>query len=241
MQIPVRRQRSWPTSLGAPVAAPRRHRCRLSRGIGKLALMIPIIAVMAGCSAVGDVDNSDNNVILRIEAIVPDEEANVWGDVLTDEGGIPSDVGSFTFSASLKAPVSTDPTATAPVLQDIALDRYEVTFTRTDGGTAVPPGFTRGISGLVRLTELGATEPVEFTVNDVAVVPATVKLQQPISFLIDPGVEPGTNFANIQVNARIQFFGRTISGNEVTVVANWGIDFTNWADVEDETPGGGGN
>jgi hypothetical protein len=134
----------------------------------------------------------------------------------------------------LKAPVSTNPAVTAPVLEDVMLDHYEVTFTRTDGGSAAPPGFTRGIAGLVRLTELGATTPVELVINGVEIVPATLKLQPPISFLIQPGTEPGTNFFNIQVNARIQFFGRTVSGDEVTVTANMGIDFAQWADVDDE-------
>jgi len=37
------------------------------------------------------------------------------------------------------------------------------------------------------------------------------------------------------VNARIQFFGRTIAGNEVSVVANVGINFAQWADPEEES------
>ncbi len=236
MLTPLRSQRSWPTSLGAPVAAMRHRRNRAVRGIGKLALMMTIVGLFVGCTANGQLDNTDASVVLQIEELIKIEEDYLWGDVQDDiTGGIPSDVASIDFSGVLKAPISTNPSITAPDLQHIQLERYEVTYTRTDGGTSVPPGFTSGIAGLVRLTEIGATDPVVLTVVNVTIVPATIKGQPPISFLIDPGTESGTNFFNIQVNARIQFFGRTIAGNEVSVVANVGINFAQWADPEEES------
>ena len=233
MLKPLRSQRSWPTSLGAPVAPPRRPRKRKARGFGKLALMMSIIFMVAGCNAPGDIDNDDGNVILQVEFVQKLEDSNVWGDVQSDEGGIPSDIADVTFTAVLKAPITTNPVQTRPDLQNIRLERYEVTYTRTDGGTATPPGFTAGIAGLVRLSDFGATDPEEFTLFGVTIVPATIKAQPPISFLITPGTESGTNFANIQVNARVQFFGRTVAGHEVSVVANLGINFAQWADVDD--------
>jgi hypothetical protein len=182
-----------------------------------------------GCSAAGDIDNAANNVILNIEAI--NLVSDPWGDVLTTGGTILDDTADFTFSAVIKAPITTNPALLLPELQNIALERYEVTFTRTDGGTAVPPGFTRGISGVVRLSETSAEEVVLSTFGGLVVVPSTTKAQPPISFLIDPGTEPDTNFANIQVNARIQFFGRTFAGDQVIVVGNIGINFANYGDT----------
>jgi hypothetical protein len=183
--------------------------------------------MILGCSAEGTVDNGANNVILIVELV--QLESDPFGDVLTSGGTILDDVALFDMAAVLKAPISTSPNTLRPDLQNVALERYEVTFTRTDGGTLLPPGFTRGISGLVRLSEPGS-EAALVTPLSIIVVPSTIKAQPPISFLISPGSEEGTNFINIQVNARIQFFGRTLAGDEVTVVANIGINFANYGD-----------
>ena len=96
----------------------------------------------------------------------------------------------------------------------------------------------RGVTGLVRLTEPSAEEVKITTIPNVVIVPSTTKAQPPISYLISPGTEQGTNFANIQVNARVQFFGKTLAGDEVTVVANIGVNFANYGD--NNTSGGGG-
>jgi hypothetical protein len=196
--------------------------------LARLALVLPVAGLAIGCTADGEIDNADNNVILNIEELLLTSEP--FGDVLTSGGTILDDTVQVDFSAVLKAPITTNPQLVQPDLQSIALERYEVTFTRTDGGTVAPPGFTRGISGLVRLTEPAAEEVVLLTLSNIVIAPSTTKAQPPISYLISPGSEPGTNFTNIQVNARIQFFGRTLSGQQVTVVGNVGINFANYGD-----------
>lgn len=193
-----------------------------------LALALLLGSFVTACTAPGDVDNADSNVIFNIEAIR--QQSEPFGDVQTTTGVILDDVVEIDLSASLKAPISTNPTAPPPDLQNIVLDRYEVTFTRTDGGTATPPGFTRGASGLVRLSELGGDDVELFTITGLVILPSTIKAQPPISFLISPGSEPSTNFTNIQLDARIQFFGHTISGHQVTVVGNVGLNLANYGD-----------
>jgi len=221
-----RTQRSWRTSLGAPRAG--RTVREIASRLGRLALLVPLAALVVGCTATGDVDNTANNVILNIEDV--QYLSDPFGDVLTSGGTILDDTISVDFSAVLKAPITTNPAVVQPDLQSIALDRYEVTFTRTDGGTQAPPGFQRGIAGLVRLTEPQAEEVVIQNITGIVILPSTTKAQPPISYLISPGSEPGTNFTNIQVNARIQFFGHTLAGDPVTVVGNIGINLANFGD-----------
>ena len=204
------RSSSRATSIAAPAANPRRGSSPFVRRLAGLALVLPLALLIVGCST--DVGDTAANVILNIDTITL--ESDPWGDVLATSGTILDDTVLVTFSAFLKGPVTTNAQITTPELQNINLERYEVTFTRTDGGTAVPPGFTRGIAGTVRLTVLGAEELKQFTLG-VVLVPSTIKAQPPISFLISPGQEPATNFVNIQVDARIQFFGRTITGDPV--------------------------
>ena len=216
---------SWSPSLAAPAASPRRGRSLLVRGLAGL-LVLPLASMIIGCGT--DVGDTAANVILNIDSIQLD--SSPWGDVLSSSNIILDDTITITFSAFLKAPLTIDPNTVAPELQNVNLERYEVTFTRTDGGTAVPPGFTQGIIGTVRLTGLGVEEVKQFSLFGLVLVPSTIKAQPPISFLISPGSEPVTNFTNIQVNARIQFFGRTITGDPVTVVGNIGINFANFGD-----------
>lgn len=220
-------RRSGQTSLGAPVAAGRPRR-GLARALAKLVLVLPVAAAVIGCSANGDVDELASSVIFNIESF--EVQSVPFGDMITSGGTILDDAVTFELSAVLKAPITTNPQVTAPDLQIIALDHYEVTFTRTDGGTAVPPGFTRGITGVVRLSEPGTQQVNVTTLSNIVIAPSTTKAQPPLSFLISPGSEPSTNFTNIQVNARIQFFGTTTGGDPVTVVGNIGINFADYGD-----------
>lgn len=116
-----------------------------------------------------------------------------------------------------------------PALQDILLERYEVTFNRTDGGTVKPPGFQRALSAKVRVTPHGSpTETI--TGLTLVLVPSTHKSQPPLSHLILPGFEPVTGFVNIQATATVRFFGHTIAGDVVQAEAAIGLNFADFAD-----------
>jgi len=222
-----RSNRSGQRSLGAPEGALGQPQAPLRRGLIKLALMAPVVALAMGCSVVGNIDETANAVVLVINSITPTSDP--FGDVLSTSGTIPDDGISVIFSAHLKSPIAASPNITTPELQDIVLERYEVTFQRTDGGTQVPPGFTRAMTARVRLTALGSGTLNSTTVA-LVILPSTTKAQPPISFLISPGTEPGTNYANIQVRATITFFGKTLSGDAVTVTGQLGINLANFGD-----------
>ena len=220
---------SWQRSLGVRVTTPRRRRQpSLLRGLVRLAAVLPLMVVTFGCTLEGDLDDTANNVILVLSGLAPTSDP--FGDVITTTGTILEDSLTATFSAHLKAPITTNPTTTRPELQEVVIERYEVTFTRTDGGTAVPAGFTRAIALRVRLSEAGADDLNESTIS-LVIVPSTQKAQPPISFLISPGIEPGTNFTNIQITANITFFGRTLAGDSVSVSGAIGINFANYGDT----------
>jgi len=186
-------------------------------------LLLAVVAGPAACSAPGSIDNTQAPVILIAGNVA--QVSDPFGDVLTSGGTIPDDSVTVRFTARLKQ--SSD--NTAPALQEVVLDRYEVTFTRTDGGTAVPAGFQRAITAKVRLTPNNASQEV-FTEVTVSVMPSTSKAQPPISFLISPGFEPDTGFVNIQCTATLRFFGHTIAGEKVSTTASIGINFANFGD-----------
>ena len=205
-----------------------RLRARLGGGVC-LGIVAALLFTLPGCGASGDIDNTENAVVLVLVSITP--ASDPFGDVLSNSGTILDDTVDVVFSAHLKAPVTNASSNTvAPTLQDIILERYEVTYSRTDGGSQVPAGFSRGISLRVRLTPHGEVVLRESSYNGLVIVPSTTKAQPPVSLLIDPGFESQTGYVNIQVNAHITFFGRTIAGDQVTASAIVGINFANFGD-----------
>lgn len=220
-------QRTETEALGTVLQARRPRRGR-RRWWGRGALLLALALVAFGCAAAGDIDDTENAVILVINSI--SQSSDPFGDVLTSSGGILPDTVDVELSAHLKTPTAPPGSPSEPVLQDVLIERYEVIFRRTDGGTDVPKGFQRGMSLRVRVTPPGESSLRTSTVEDLVVVPATTKSQPPISFLIDPGFEPSTGFVNIQVEATMRFFGRTLSGDRVSAVGSIGINFANFAD-----------
>ena len=191
----------------------------------------PVVAVLvcsflflaASCGTSGGLQDTSAPVILVVNSLTADNTP--FGDVLTSDGVLPADVVIASLTARMKNPTD----LTLPTLQEILLERYEVTFSRTDGGSVIPPGFQRAISAKVRVTPHGAvTERV--TDLTLVLVPATHKSQPPLSHLIQPGFEPVTGFVNIQVTVTVRFFRHTIAGDAVQAVATIGLNFADFAD-----------
>ncbi len=196
--------------------------CRLGSHRALLLLALTASVAAGGCTA-GTNDSTPGPVLLIVGNV--SQTSDPFGDILTSGGTIPEDTVQVNFTARLKNPSD----LTQPALQDIVLERYEVTFERTDGGTAVPAGFQRSMSARVRVTPHGQQNEFLTTV-DVVVMPSTSKTQPPISHLISPGVEPGTGFVNIQVRATIRFFGTTVSGQAMSAETAVGINFADFGD-----------
>lgn len=212
--------------LSAPRVADSRPMTHARPRRGRLAAAFALLAILAGvggCSANGGLDDSAGAVFLVVSTI--EAISDPFGDVITSSGSILEDRVRVDLVARLKNPTD----VTAPTMQEIVIDRYEVTFSRTDGGSAVPAGFTRGINQKVRITEHGSTTE-RITQFDIVLAPATIKSQPPIAHLVSPGIEPGTGYVNIQATATIRFYGQTLSGDPITASATIGIDFANFAD-----------
>lgn len=196
------------------------HRQASWKTIGLLLIAVSLF----GCTAPGGIDNTPAPVILVVGNI--SQQSDPFGDVITSGGTIPEDTIQVEFTARLKNGLDN----TAPVLQEIIIQRYEVTFERTDGGVAVPAGFQRAINFRVRVTANNSQSDIITTV-DLVLVPSTSKAQPPISHLVSPGFEPDTGFINIQVTATIRFFGRTLAGEAISATAKIGVNFANFGDT----------
>ncbi len=187
------------------------------------AAVCSLVITLTACGTSGGLQNTSAPVTLIISSLTASNTP--FGDILNTDGTIPVDSVSVSLIARMKNPAD----ATQPALQDILLERYEVTFSRTDGGAAVPPGFQRAMSAKVRVTPHGSpTESI--TGVTLVLVPSTHKSQPPLSHLILPGFEPDTGFINIQATATVRFFGHTIAGDAVQAEAAIGLNFADFAD-----------
>lgn len=99
--------------------------------------------------------------------------------------------------------------ATSPVM-NVEMDSYEVTFTRADTGTRLPPPYVRHIFGVA---------PVggEIVYENLPVMSLEQLRNPPLSDLLveNGGFDKETLSSLIILNIEMRFFGRTLAGREV--------------------------
>lgn len=109
--------------------------------------------------------------------------------------------------------IAVNPDATTSDLMNVALDLYEVTFTRGDTGTRVPTPFVFRLSGIV---------PVSGTLmlSNFPLMSSEQMRSPPLSDLLfeNGGFDKETNETTITLNATFVVFGSTLAGSEVASI-----------------------
>ena len=183
--------------------------------------VLALCLASASCGSVREGTGTSFLVISRLEAASgakPSEFAGLLqSDVLTVVDKIPStfsDNGRVTLRLGLKDPISpAQPTQN----QAITIDRYHVEFKRSDGrnspGVDVPYGFDGAFTVTVTDQSLATFELVRHIAKDEAPLRALVNNPTVISTI-----------------AEITFFGRDLTGHEVSVVGHITVDFGDFGD-----------
>lgn len=101
----------------------------------------------------------------------------------------------------------------ATSLMDVEIDSMEVTFTRADAGSRLPPPFVQRLIGLV---SAGGT----LTYSNLNVMTLEQMRNPPLSDLLfaNGGFDKETGANNIKLNLVVRFFGRTLAGRSVASV-----------------------
>ncbi len=167
----------------------------------RILLFLLIAAALTGTSCRSRTDRSEGSVVLSV----------------THFNGLPISVslsgpaGSFQIGQVTLSNFFKDPSVTSPTghdLEGIELQNYEITYTRRDQGTRVPPPTVQSIFGLV---------PPEGTL-DLFNIPFLTTNQTgnpPLSDLSTLGHDSETGTTVITLDVSMRFFGRTISGDSV--------------------------
>jgi hypothetical protein len=183
-----------------------------------------LAAVTAGC---GDLVGQDrSSVILVIDSLEAASGAETSltfaptlnSDVLT-RGGFVTDPGRVTIRL-----IGKDLGELVTATNAVTINRYLVTFRRTDGrntpGVDVPQPFD---SALTFTVASGAAQTRSFEL-----IRHVAKFESPLIALRDNA--GNINFSVISTIADITFFGRDQAGREVSVTGSIGIQFGDFAD-----------
>jgi hypothetical protein len=176
------------------------------------------------CSSCGDVVREGKSasflVIDRLEGARGGGSNQNWGTVLASDvrtnGGVYEDMGRVALRLAPKD-VTGNPLSTN---NDVTINRYRVTFYRSDGrnqqGVDVPYAFDGAATFTV--SEAGSTAGF-------ILVRQQSKLEPPLIQLVGLG-----GALTISTLADVTFYGRDQVGNEVTVTGTIGVNFADWAD-----------
>jgi hypothetical protein len=169
------------------------------------------LSLMLACS------EERGQVLFKISEVYPSNDP--FGDVLTNDGAIPSDSVDIIFGNDVKNPNALGSLTYA----DVMVENITFSFARTDGGSDKPDNFRISVS--YRVPANSSTR-----VDGLGVVPATMKTKFPISDLIFYGYERSTNFSSIKMDVLIEAEGHTIEGDRVYASGRISIELANWAD-----------
>ncbi len=185
-----------------------------------IAVVLGIIFLLSSCNPIED--DSKSSSLLTIESIKGQDAEGTAADYLqsdvTKNGTIYADVAVATLRASTLDPA---PILGSSQFNDIVLDRYTVTYSRTDGkntpGVDVPLSFEGSLTALVKAD---SSVSVSFiVVRDVA------KLEPPLVALADGGAE-----GVLTCVAQIDIYGHDLINNKVKATGYLTIYFANYVD-----------
>jgi hypothetical protein len=104
---------------------------------------------------------------------------------------------------------------------DVKLDRYQVSYQRTDGGKLVPPSFVRSTAQVITLT--GGTQ----SLSDFIAFETNALNQAPFAALLpqNGGKDAETGLSFVKLNIILTVFGQTLAGDRVQGSATFPINF----------------
>lgn len=157
-------------------------------------LVFLLVAALAGCRS--ETDRSEGTVLLSV----------------TDFDELPARVsvatGPFSIGQIEVRNIPKDPTGSTSDLMSVEMRSYEVVFVRRDTGQRVPPALAQSVFGLIAV---GSTT----TFDNLPLLTADQLQNPPLSDLARFGRDTETGSAIIVLDARLRFFGRTLSGDDI--------------------------
>jgi len=153
------------------------------------------MAVVLGCNARTDKANG-GGILLTIETFdqLP---------VAISASDLSATIGTVTLRSVVK-----NPSQGSSDLMKVELQSYEVTFSREDTGTRLPPRLVESIFGTI---DPGGT----YTLTNGPFMRLDQFNNQPLKDLRELGLDPETGSTVIRLRVGIRFYGRTLAGDTI--------------------------
>ena len=162
-------------------------------------LTLGLLALAAGACSSGDLSKTDSGgVTLSVtdfDGLPITVSARSSGDL--------AQIGSLTVTN-----VAVDPSGTTSDLMNVEIQSYEVTYTRADTGTRVPPKLVNYIFGIAPVNGT-------FVMTDGPFMRAEQFNTQPILDLKNLGIDSETGSRQVRLTVGMRFFGHTLAGKAV--------------------------
>ncbi|MEL7060050.1 MAG: hypothetical protein AAGN46_08500 [Acidobacteriota bacterium] len=171
------------------------------KALVRIPLILLLLAVLATAGCDDYVEETDQGgVILQVEI----DPVLIFAGVNDGDG----DAAPFDTLTITNNPAR--PNGNTSTLMDVNVDTLEVTYTRADTGTRVPPPFVFRLAGIA---------PINGTlvIQNGFLLSRDQVLRPPLSDLLfeNGGIDPETGASSIRLNASIRIFGQTVGGEDV--------------------------
>ena len=204
----------------------------------KILVIVPAVFLLFSCNPIEN-DSRSDSVLLVLQITGTDVEDNEVNFLQSDVVVVDPDTGAATVAADAAnvsftaEPLDPDPLMGVSQYYDIFINRYVVSYSRSDGknmeGVDIPYTFDGAVTARV---QIGAQTDVSFVI-----VRAVSKLEPPLINLAK-----GRGEGELKVTARIDFYGNDAIGNKITATGYLTIFFADYI-TEDSSGSGdeGGN
>ena len=187
--------------------------------MNRIALIAISLLLMIVAGSCNDINKQESPVSL----IVSNSQILTRIDLAGDPAGsteCQKNVSEIHLTSVVVQPPTTNTVVSGADLNQIKVDRYQVSYVRVDGGHLVPAPFVRSTSVVLAAGASGT--PSTFVVFD----PNALN-QAPFAALLpqNGGVDPETGKPIITMDVILTFFGQTLAGERVSGNTRMTIDF----------------
>jgi hypothetical protein len=178
----------------------------------KTQILIPLLLALTAGSCETRTDRTDSG---GVTLSVSDFDGQPIRVAVNDSGLI-LQVESITIQNVIK-----DPNGIGSELMNVEMESYEVSYTRADIGTRLPP---RLVNNLFGVAPAGGT----MTIDGLPVMLAAQFQSVPLAdlFFENGGFDKETGSQVVKISLHMRFFGRTLSGDRVeSQVASFTVEF----------------
>jgi hypothetical protein len=181
----------------------------------RIALIVTMALLSLAILSCNPIARESSPVLLVVSGTQNLNQIDLQGGAL----GCGTSIGSVELSVRLLQPQN--PTTARNDFNDVKLDRYQVTYLRTDGGKLVPPTFVRSTAQVLLAdgTARSLSDFIAFETNALNLAPFAALLPQ------NGGKDPDTGLGFVKMDIILTVYGSTLAGERVSGTARFPLNF----------------